>query len=476
MASIIKGVYSLVRNLLLNSVGVEREFIQLINDRDIGKVQSLMQNRDEIVNESICEYDPLKHKVTKRMDKDRLGDDPYFSEKLPRARQRYINEVELFFLLGNPIKWKLSTNEGNDDAFQEFNNFLRDIRFNTVLRQAKRLAGAETESAILFHVYRDDVTFTPSVKALVLSYSKGYTLRPLFDQYGNLLAFGYGYNLRENNKTIQHFDIQTASTIYRTKKTSIGWEVDANPNPTGKINIIYIQQDKAWNGLQSRIDREEDIDSKVADTNNYFADPIAAATADVVDKLSGPDIPGRLIQYIGADSKFEYINPPIASELQANEKKDLNASILFDTFTPDLSFENMKGMGTLSGEAMKRAMALGYMKRDNLKEIYDIAVDRAKNVILAIMMNVTHIGIKSKLAVLNIEHEFAEPFNEDVTARWTAIAKMYSEKVISLEQAVKMLGVAENPEEEVLRIKNDIQISNPLTKIDENSSIKAPVE
>lgn len=78
MASIIKGVYSLVKNLILNSVGVEREFIQLINDRDIGKVQSLMQNRDEIVNESICEYDPLKHKVTKRMDKDRLGDDPYF--------------------------------------------------------------------------------------------------------------------------------------------------------------------------------------------------------------------------------------------------------------------------------------------------------------------------------------------------------------------------------------------------------------
>lgn len=46
-----------------------------------------------------------------------------------------------------------------------------------------------------------------------------------------------------------------------------------------------------------------------------------------------------------------------------------------------------------------------------------------QNVILAIMMNVTHIGIKSKLAVLNIEHEFAEPFSEDVTARWTAIAK-----------------------------------------------------
>lgn len=54
--------------------------------------------------------------------------------------------------------------------------------------------------------------------------------------------------------------------------------------------------------------------------------------------------------------------------------------------------------------------------------------------------------------------------------------KMYSEKVISLEQAVKMLGVAENPEEEVSRIKNDTQISNLLTKIDENSSINTPTE
>lgn len=39
-----------------------------------------------------------------------------------------------------------------------------------------------------------------------------------------------------------------------------------------------------------------------------------------------------------------------------------------------------------------------------------------------------------------------------------------------------MLGVAENPEEEVSRIKNDTQISNLLTKIDENSSINTPTE
>lgn len=57
------------------------------------------------------------------------------------------------------------------------------------------------------------------------------------------------------------------------------------------------------------------------------------------------------------------------------------------------------------------------------KEIYDELVDREKNLILAIMMNVTHIHMRDKLATLKIEHEFSEPFNEDITARWQSIGK-----------------------------------------------------
>lgn len=52
-------------------------------------------------------------------------------------------------------------------------------------------------------------------------------------------------------------------------------------------------------------------------------------------------------------------------------------------------------------------MAPSYMKRDNRKEIYEIAVDREKNLILAIMKNVTHIELRSKLEVLDIDFEFS---------------------------------------------------------------------
>lgn len=447
----IDNLFNAIRNKYLNAAGAERDLLTLIKDRDITQAQSIMQNRDEEVLQAIREYKPELHRIMSKADKVRRGKEPYRTEKLPRARQKYINEVELFFLLGNPIRWNKA--DGDDVGFNAYIQFLKDTRFDVTMRQAKRIAGAETECAKLYHLYRDEQN-RPQVKVVVISKSAGYTLRPLFDQYGNLIAFGYGYYLKEGKNTVEHFDIQTTDTIYRCRRGQLNWEVTASVNPTGKINVIYYQQNKAWYGLNPRIDREEVIDSKVADTNNYFSDPIAAATADVVDYLKNrEDKPGKMIQMSGDNSRFEYINPPTSSETQQAEKKALAQSILFDTFTPEFTPEKMTGLGTLSGEAIKRAMVLGYIKRENNKEIYDIAVDREKNLILAIMMNVTHIHLRSALASLQIEHEFAEPFNEDVTARWAAIGRAVQDGVMSLEKGVELMGTADDVEAEIERIK-----------------------
>ena len=175
---------------------------------------------------------------------------------------------------------------------------------------------------------------------------------------GDLIkAFGYGYKEKQDGKEIQHWDIHTAQFIFYCTKEPLGWKVEMQQNPTGKINIIYYRQNKAWEGVEPRIGREEMLDSKIGDTNNYFAEPIAKATADVVDMLGDPDTPARMIQ-MSKDGQFEYITPPASSELQQREKENLKESILFDTFTPDFSFETLKGFGTLSGAAIRNAMIL----------------------------------------------------------------------------------------------------------------------
>lgn len=452
--NVFQSIIELIQNSIKNGLGVERDLYQLINDKDINKVKSLFQDRDNEVLEAIKEYDPNTHEVMFRRDKRRKGKEPYKVQKLPRAWQRYINEIALFFLLAKPLEWReVSPNENTEDAFKQFEEFLRETRFNTTIRQAKRKAGSETESAKVYHIYQDK-NGNPKVKVLVISKSDGYTLRPLFDQYKNLIAFAYGYFLKENGSTIEHFDILTPEVIYRTKKTGIGWEVEAYTNPTGKILAIYYRQPKEWEGAEQRINRDEYVDSKAGDINEYFADPIAAATADVIKSMTDPKEVGKLIRLNNENSKFEYVEPPTSIEMKESEKKVLRDSIHMDTFTPDFTYENIRGNETLSGNAQKQARILGYIKRDNRMEIYDELVDREKNLILSIMMNVTHIPIRSALAKLQIEHEFAEPFDEDTNEKWKAIGTAYSDGIISLQTAVELIGVA-NVIEELDRIKKE---------------------
>lgn len=451
MTNYLQQILTYFRNLTLNSVGASRDLYQLIQDKDINRALEMMQNHDDEVDQAIKEYNPQTHDVMRRPNKYRAKEAPYITEKLPRTRQRYINEVELFFLLGSPILWKKE--DGDDKAFEMFTDFISEQHFNSRIRQVKRLAGAETESALIAHVYRDDDNDGERrVKLNVLARSTGYRLRPLFDQYGNMTAFAYGYTTIEGGRNIQHWDFQTSKILAYTKKSALGWEVEVFPNPTGKINIIYFRQPKAWDGAEPRIAREEMLDSKTGDTNNYFSDPIAAATADVVNSMVDPAKPGKLIQLTGDKSRFEYINPPQSSQTRESEKQDLKDSILFDTFTPDFDVQNMKGFGTLSGAAIRNAMILGYIKRDNRKEVYEELIGRFRNVVLSILSYMNP-NMRQAFSDLKISFEFAEPFTEDKQAKWGAIASLYSAGLVSLETAVTMLSLTDAPEEEIEKLQ-----------------------
>lgn len=450
MSNYINRILNAFRNMALNAEGADSDLNKLISNKEIGKAVGLMVNNDEEVDKAIREYNPQTHQVMKRPNKYRDDDEPYITEKLPRTRARYINEIELFFLLGKPIEWK--QRGGDNEGYELFMSFLEDIHFNSKIREAKRLAGSELESALVFNL--TNAGGKVGYKFFIVSRSKGYRLRYMFDQYGDLIALAYGYKLKENGRNVSHWDILTKDYTHYCAQREGSWEVDTYPNITGKINAILFVQKKSWDGAVPRIEREEMLDSKLGDTNNYFADPMAAATADVIDSLAEPDKPGRLIQLGGANSKFEYINPPLSSDTRDAEMKSLERSILFDTFTPDFSYDNMKGLGTLSGAAMHNALILGYIKRDILKENYEEMVRRFVNVVIAVL-KVMHPDMVAKLNTLNIGFSFAEPFDDDKRGMWASIAQLYGAGVISLDTAVRMLSLTEAPSEEVERIKSE---------------------
>lgn len=449
--NIVEDIKTFFKNKTLNTLGVERDLYQLLADRDIAKAIGLMQDRDDEVDNALSEYNPQMHKVMHRPNKVLDDGDVYFSCKLPRNLQSYINEAELFFLLGQPILWKKI--DGDDEAYTLYVDFLKWMRFDAIIRKIKRLAGAETESALVFHMYRDEDNKEQEIQVIpfVAARSMGYRLRPLFDQYGQMKAFAYGYALKENGSTVRHWDILTPTFNYYCKKTAVGWDVDAYPNITGKINAVYFQQNKAWFGAEPRLDRIEELDSKTGDTNNYFSDPIAEATADVIMAMSKPDKPGRLIQLTSDKSKFSYVAPPNGSESRRDEQANLKASVLFDTFTPDFDLEKMKGFGTLTGAAIRNTFTIGYLKRDNRKEDYENYVDRVKNVIIGILI-AQHPNKEKELRELKIGFEFSDPFSAERESKWSSIVQLYGAGLMSLETAVNMLGLTDAPQDEINRI------------------------
>lgn len=447
MLSILEDLLNLFKNKQLNSEGNEFSFIDLIRKKKIDDAIGMMRGYDDDVDLALTEYFPDKHKVNNRPNKIRKKGTPYISAKLPRKRQQYINEVALFFLLNNPIRW--SKKAGSDEAYNAFVKFLEDTHFNSKMREFKRIAGAETESAKLYHIYRDTDN-RPSCRVVMLARSTGYKLRHMIDQYGKMMAFAYGYTTKLNGRPQSHWDIQTKDFIFNCTRKRFGWEVEVFENPTGKINIIYAHQKKEWDGVQKRCDREEDVDSRQADNNNYFSDPIAKASADVIKSMADPQSIGKFIQLSGKDSHFEYINPPQVSDGWRTEKDDLKSSILNDSFTPDFSYEGIKGYGTLTGAALRNALTIGYIKRNLNIEVYEELVAREKNVILSVLKIMRP---ELDFDTLDVVFSFTDPFSEDKQTLWNTISGAKSSGIMSTETAVSLLSLTTDNELEVERIR-----------------------
>lgn len=449
-----------------NPLTIKDRLVQLISENEIEKAMAMFEDHSEEVDIAIEEYNTKTHSIMERADKVRNDKTDYITNKLPRNWQQYINEVALFFFLGNPIKWELSSVNGDEykEAFNAFLSFLDEIYYNDNNRRAKRIAGAETECAKLYATYNDGNG--QKTKIVLLSKSNGYELRPLFNRYGDLKAFGVGYYMNdEEGNAVYHFDIYTDDFIYECSQVD-SWSVSKKPNKLKKIPIIYIKQPKEWEGVEERIVRDEWLDSKSADITEYFADPYLKIQNTLLNRrLANPEEVGKVIEVTGKDDVFEYVTPPSNNEMKSNEKSILKESILQGTFTPDFSYENMKGMGSLSGEALRRANILGYIKRQNRMDIYMELIARERNLILAIMEEYYYPEYRKALRDIKIDFDFQDPFIGGLEDNSEEISRLLESGAMSLETAVEMNRNVSNKAIEVQRIKEERNMSNEKQEV-----------
>ena len=358
-------LFDLFRNYLNALIGNNQEFEELLAAKDISAVKDKMSSRGELIIPAMKEYDTFSHEIMKREDKiitDKKGNflrkEPVW--KLPIPYPVYINEISLVFLYGRPVKW-MQSSIGTDKAFEAFTDVIKRTRFDSKIRQCKRIAGAETESAMLFRVFRDD-DGKADVQIRVLARSKGDEIYTRWDQYENLLSVAWGYYLKEeNDEIVYHFDVFTKDIIYRCSKQSIGWKVIEETNFIGKIPIILFQQEKEWKGVERLIHREEYIASRTADVNDYFADPVEIIAADVVKNMPEKKEAGKLLitnDKDGVDKAAKYLTWDSAPQSKKDELDWLQSQILSKSFTPNITLDTLKSISQLSAKALRTRLRL----------------------------------------------------------------------------------------------------------------------
>lgn len=453
--------FDILRNSMNSILGRKQEFEELLAARDIDAVRSQMTNNSASAIAALKEYNTKTHSVMLREDKiltDKKGNmrKKVKVAKLPIPYQQYINEIALVFLYGRPVKWS-QLSDGTDAVFDKFQDVLKHTRFDSKIRECKRLAGCETESAMLFRVFKDDKTGEPDVQIRVLARSKGDEIFTRFDQYENLISVAWGYRVKEKgNKVVEHFDIFTTEVIYRCTHGTLGWDVEEEQNLIGKIPIILFQQEKEWNGVEALIERKEDTISRSADTNDYFADPIAVYDADVIKNLPEKDAVGKAL-YVKSGTKttdaMHYVTWDNASQSRKDEGDMLENLILTNSFTPNITLDTLKSLSTLSAKALRTVMMLADIKAAKRKEKHDELLDRTASLVLTIIGNVLDVSLKEQCETASIGHEFQEPFGEDVADVLTNIAKALDAGIMSTETGVEMNPLVKDVTREMERLK-----------------------
>lgn len=449
-------------NYLNAVVGRNQEFEELIKAKDISRVKELFTTREALTAEAMKEYDPKQHEIMSRPDKilknpkgERKGTLKRW--KLPINYPQYINEIALVFIYGRPIKWT-NQSEGTDKAFSAFQDLIKRTRFDSKVRQCKRLAGAETQSAMLFRVFRNNEN-KPDCQIRVLAKSKGDEIYARWDMYENLVSFAWGYYVKDSStETSYHFDIFTPDVIYRCKRVLTGWEVVEELNPIGKIPVILFQQDKEWKGVEPLIEREEYIGSRTADTNDYFADPMFIVDTDIIKNMPDKNDENKTLISKGKDDVSKaahYLTWDSAPESKQKEIEWLQKHILTKTFTPNIDFESMKGLSNVSGKALKQMMLLADIKAQRHKEVHDELLDRTGNLVIAIIGNVLNIALRGECNNLVVGHEFQEPFGEDIKETIENIAKAKDAEMLSTEGAIELNPLVKDKEQELKRIEKE---------------------
>lgn len=394
------------------------------------------------------------------------------TEKVARvalAIQNLIINRAVSFCFGNPPAYNATpVTDKEKMVVSALNKVLYDVKSNSLNRKIGRSIFGFKECAELWYTvdkpnkrYGFDSKF--KLRCTLLSPAFGDTLYPYFDETGDMTAFSRDFSRKDDTGNgVNYFETYTATEHWLWKNGANGYEVvEGYPKEIaiGKIPVVYGHQRKfETEDVDKLIDRLETLLSNFADTNDYHASPKIFVTGDIRGWAKKGES-GSVIE--GEDgATMQYVSWQSAPEAVKLEIETLLKMIYTITQTPDISFESVKGLGAISGVALKLLFMDAHLKVQDKREIFDDYLQRRVNVILAFISKM-NTSLESECETIEIEPEIV-PYmltNElDELNYW--LTANGNKPVISQEESIEKAGISKDVTLTMQKIKEQTASEN----------------
>jgi len=395
-------------------------------------------------------------------------------EKVARvalAIQKLIVKRAVSFIFGNPVT--LSADAENDkqkEVLKALKRVMYDVKEKSVNRKVARNLFSCTEVAELWYpvekknnAYGFDSKF--KLRCAVFSPLNGDALYPYFDESGDMIAFSREFTLTEGNKTKTFFETYTDQQTYMWQQATNGFEVvEGYPkeNIIGKIPVVFGNQEQVeWADVQNLIDRLEKLLSNFADTNDYHASPKIVVKGELTGFAKKGEA-GAILQLDGDDASAQYLSWQDAPEAVKLEIETLLRMIYTVTQTPDIAFDAVKGIGAVSGIALKLLFMDAHLKVADHQEVFDEYLQRRLNIVKAFIGK-----FNTKLAD-EAENLMVEPIITpymiiDEAAEVKIWADACGGAVISQKGAFQKAGLTKDPDADFEQYKEEQSAANAFT-------------
>ena len=182
---------------------------------------------------------------------------------------------------------------------------------------------------------------------------------------------------------------------------------------------------------------------KITHTNDYYGDPMLK-TFDVAD-LPTKDTVGKELSFTSKvhpetqqlyHGDAEYLTWNGSQPSVDKELEEIKCELFAGTSTPDLSFDNLKGIGNLSGVARKFMLMDATIKASENMETFGPVVQRCVSVVLAGICNITNIKYRPQLVNNLIDVEFGSILPEDLAESLQTLSIANGGKPINAQRTV----------------------------------------